>query len=90
MVFITAEIGTNHVGSIDIAKKIIDVAVETGCDAVKFQKKDVKNIYSKEFLDAYLESPWGTTQRSMRLNREFSLEQFKEIDDYCRKKKIEW
>ena len=90
MVFITAEIGTNHVGSIDIAKKIIDVAVETGCDAVKFQKKDVENIYSKEFLDAYLESPWGTTQRSMRLNREFSLEQFKEIDDYCRTKKIEW
>ena len=90
MVFITAEIGTNHVGSIDIAKKIIDVAVETGCDAVKFQKKDVENIYSKEFLDAYLESPWGTTQRSMRLNREFSLEQFKEINDYCRTKKIEW
>ena len=90
MVFITAEIGTNHVGSIDIAKKIIDVAVETGCNAVKFQKKDVENIYSKEFLDAYLESPWGTTQRSMRLNREFSLEQFKEIDDYCRTKKIEW
>ena len=90
MVFITAEIGTNHVGSIDIAKKIIDVAIETGCDAVKFQKKDVENIYSKEFLDAYLESPWGTTQRSMRLNREFSLEQFKEIDDYCRTKKIEW
>ena len=90
MVFITAEIGTNHVGSIDIAKKIIDVAVETGCDAVKFQKKDVENIYSKEFLDTYLESPWGTTQRSMRLNREISLEQFKEIDDYCRTKKIEW
>ena len=90
MVFITAEIGTNHVGSIDIAKKIIDVAVETGCDAVKFQKKDVENIYSKEFLDTYLESPWGTTQRSMRLNREFSIEQFKEIDDYCRTKKIEW
>ena len=90
MVFITAEIGTNHVGSIDIAKKIIDVAVETGCNAVKFQKKDVENIYSKEFLDTYLESPWGTTQRSMRLNREFTLEQFKEIDDYCRTKKIEW
>ena len=90
MVFITAEIGTNHVGSVEIAKKIIDVAAETGCDAVKFQKKDVENIYSKEFLDSYLESPWGTTQRSMRLNREFSLEQFKEIDDYCRTKKIEW
>ena len=90
MVFITAEIGTNHVGSVEIAKKIIDVAAETGCDAVKFQKKDVENIYSKEFLDSYLESPWGTTQRSMRLNREFSIEQFKEIDNYCKTKKMDW
>jgi N-acetylneuraminate synthase len=90
MVFITAEIGTNHVGSIKIAKKIIDVAVDAGCDAVKFQKKDVENIYTKEFLDSYLESPWGTTQRIMRTNREFSLSQFKEIDDYCQMKKIQW
>ena len=90
MVFITAEIGTNHVGDMDIAKKIIDVAVRAGCNAVKFQKKDVENIYSKEFLDSYLESPWGTTQREMRINREFSIEQFKEIDDYCKSKEIEW
>ena len=49
-----------------------------------------KDYYSKEVLDAPRDSPWGTTQRSMRLNREFSLEQFKEINDYCRTKKIEW
>ena len=88
--FITAEIGTNHVGDVNIAKKIINVAVEAGCDAVKFQKKDVENVYSKEFLDSYLESPWGKTQREMRINREFSIEQFKEINDYCKSKDIEW
>ena len=90
MVFITAEIGTNHVGDVNIAKKIIDVAVEAGCDEVKFQKKDVENIYSKEFLNSYLESPWGKTQREMRTNREFSIEQFNEISDYCKEKNIEW
>lgn len=88
--FITAEIGTNHVGDVNIAKKIINVAVEAGCDAVKFQKKDIENVYSKEFLDSYLESPWGKTQREMRTNREFSIEQFNEISDYCKEKNIEW
>jgi len=90
LVFITAEIGTNHCGSVDIAKKIIDVAVEAGCDAVKFQKKNVEKIYTKKFLDSPLESPWGTTQREMRLYREFSHKQFREIDSYCKKKKIPW
>ena len=71
--FITAEIATNHVGDVNIAKKIINVAAEAGCDAVKFQKKNVENIYSKEFLDSYLESPWGKTQREMRINRELSI-----------------
>lgn len=90
MVFIIGEIGTNHNGSIDIAKKIIDAAVNTGFDAVKFQKKSVEKIYTKEFLDSFLESPWGTTQREMRLHREFSENEFKQIDQYCEKRKIEW
>jgi len=90
MVFIIGEIGTNHNGSIDIAKKIIDAAVNTGFDAVKFQKKSVEKIYTKEFLDSFLESPWGTTQREMRLHREFSENEFKQIDQYCKKRKIEW
>jgi len=90
MVFITAEIGTNHKGDLNIAKEIIDVAVSAGCDAVKLQKKNVEKIYTKEFLDSYLESPWGSTQREMRLHREFSDKDFKEIDRYCKMKKIPW
>ena len=72
MVFITAELGTNHMGDIKIAKKLIDAAVFAGCDAVKLQKKNVEKIFAKEFLDSPLESPWGTTQRDMRLHREFN------------------
>jgi len=90
MVFIIAEIGTNHLGDLKIAKKIIDAAKDAGCDAVKFQKKNVENIYTKFFLDSPIDSPWGTTQRQMRLHREFSLKQFEEINKYCKKKKIEW
>jgi len=90
MVFIIGEIGTNHVGNINVAKKIIDAAVDAGFNAVKFQKKNVEKIYTNKFLDSYLESPWGTTQREMRLYREFSNKQFNEIDKYCKKKKIPW
>jgi N-acetylneuraminate synthase len=90
MVFITAEIGINHNGSIEIAKKLIDVAVNAGCDAVKFQKRNVEKISTKEFLDSPCESPWGTTQRDMRMHREFSKKQFDVIDKYCKKKKIPW
>ena len=73
-----------------MAKKIIDVAKSAGCDAVKFQKKSVEKIYTKEFLDSPLDSPWGTTQREMRSHREFSLKQFEEINNYCKQKKIDW
>ena len=90
MVFITAEIGTNHLGDIKIVKQLIDVAKIAGCDAIKFQKKDVDKIYSDEFLNSPLESPWGKTQRDMRMYREFSIKQIQEIDKYCKKKKILW
>ena len=90
MVFIIAEIGTNHLGNLKIAKQIIDVAQKAGCDAVKFQKKNIDKIYTKEFLDSPIDSPWGTTQREMRLHREFSIKQFEEINKYCKKKKIMW
>ena len=90
MVFITAEIGTNHMGDVKIAKKIIEWAHQVGCDAVKFQKKDVEKIYTKEFLDSPLDSPWGNTQRDMRMHREFSDKHFNEIDQQCKKLKIPW
>jgi len=90
MVTIIVEIGTNHMGDLKVAKQIIDIAVDCGADIVKLQRKNVEKIYTKFFLDSYLESPWGTTQREMRLHREFSDKQFKEIADYCKKKKIPW
>ena len=60
--FIIAEIGINHNGDIALAKKLIDVAKRTGCDAVKFQKRDINEVYTKEFLSEPRESPWGKTQ----------------------------
>jgi len=90
MVFITAEIGINHNGNIDIAKQLIDVAKLAGCDAVKFQKRTVSKIYSKEVLDTPRESPWGITTREQKLGLEFSLKDYKIIDNYCKKKKLSW
>jgi len=90
MITIIVEIGTNHMGDVKIAKQIIDIAVNSGANLVKLQRKNVEKIYTKKFLDSYLESPWGTTQREMRLHREFSDKQFKDIANYCKKKKIEW
>ena len=90
MVFIIAELGTNHMGDIQNAKKIIDAAAFAGCDAVKLQKKNVEKIYTKEFLDSPIESPWGSTQRDMRQHREFNDNQFKQIDLHCKRKKIPW
>ena len=90
MVFIIAELGTNHMGDIQNAKKIINAAAFAGCDAVKLQKKNVEKIYTKEFLDSPIESPWGSTQRDMRQHREFNDNQFKQIDLHCKRKKIPW
>ena len=67
MVFFTAEIGINHNGDLEVAKKLIDVAVEAGCDAVKFQKRTIEKVYSKDVLDTPRESPWGKTTREQKL-----------------------
>ena len=90
MVFITAEIGINHNGDISIAKKLIEIAKNAGCDAVKFQKRDVEKVYSKEILNQPRESPWGTTQRDQKLGLELSLREYSTIDKYCKKKRIPW
>ena len=62
-IFIIAELGINHNGDMKICKELIDVAVESKADAVKFQKRDINKVYTEEFLDSERESPWGTTQR---------------------------
>jgi len=89
-ILIIAEIGINHNGEISICKELIDVAVAANCDAVKFQKRDVDQVYTKEMLDSPRESPWGTTQREQKVGLEFGYEEYGEIDQYCKKKKIEW
>lgn len=89
-VFISAEIGINHNGDMDIAKKLIDTSKEIGVDAVKFQKRSIDIVYSKDSLDLYRESPWGTTQREQKLGLEFSEEQYDEIDRYCTEVDILW
>ena len=90
MTFITAEIGINHNGSMKIAKELIDIASAAGCNAVKFQKRNVEKVYSKKVLDSYRESMWGTTTREQKFGLEFSEKQYSEIDQYCKKIKILW
>jgi len=90
MVFITAEIGINHNGDIEIAKQIIDSAKNAGCNAVKFQKRSVEKVYSKEILDSPRDSPWGTTTREQKEGLEFGEKEYDIIDKYCKDKEIEW
>jgi N-acetylneuraminate synthase len=89
-IFIIAEIGINHNGDVDIAKQLIDGAKEAGADAVKFQKRTVDQVYSKDFLDSPRQSPWGTTQRDQKEGLELSLDEYCEIAHYCWDNKIEW
>ena len=88
--FIIAEIGINHNGDIELAKKLIDVASRAGCDAVKFQKRDLDTVYTKEELDKPRKSPWGTTQREQKEGLEFSKKEYDLIDKYCKEKGIVW
>ena len=90
MVFITAEIGINHNGDLDITKKLIDMAKQCGCNAVKFQKRTVEKVYTKESLDTLRESPWGKTTRDQKFGLEFEKVQYDEIDKYCLLNDMEW
>ena len=90
MTFTIAEIGINHNGDLNIAKKLIDEAAKAGFDSVKFQKRTIELVYSKEILDSARVSPWGNTQRAQKMGLEFGLEEYKEIEDYCKKVGIEW
>lgn len=88
--FIIAEIGINHNGSIALAKKMIDIAVTTGCDAVKFQKRTVDIVYTKEELAKERPSVFGNTNGDLKRGLEFGENEYKEIDTYCKEKGILW
>ena len=88
--FVTAEIGINHNGDLGMAKRLIDVAVAAGCDAVKLQKRTVEAVYSQEELDTPRESPFGATNRALKLGLEFGRPEYEEIDRYCRERGILW
>ena len=89
-IFITAEIGINHNGDIEIAKQLIDAATDAGADAVKFQKRDINLVYSKETLESARKSPWGDTQKDQKEGLEFDINEYREINNYCTKKNITW
>src|SRR4051812_34118828 len=88
--FLIAEIGINHNGSMDLAKQMISAAHRAGFDAVKFQKRTIDKVYTKEFLDSSRESPWGNTQRAQKEGLEFTFAQYQEIDKYCKQLGIPW
>lgn len=89
-IYVIAEIGINHNGDLELAKQMIDVAVQAGCDAVKFQKRTIDLVYSASELEKPRESPWGLTQREQKMGLEFGKEEYDQIDVYCKTKGIEW
>ncbi len=88
--FVIAEIGINHNGDLDLARELIDVAVNAGCDAVKFQKRTIEVVYSAEELARPRESPYGVTNGDLKRRLEFSKEQYDQIDAHCRAHNIAW
>lgn len=90
MIKIISEIGINHNGDIELAKKMIEESKNAGADLVKFQKRDINLVYSKEVLDQKRESPWGTTNREQKIGLEFEKKEYDEIDSFCKKIKIKW
>ena len=90
MTYIIAEIGINHNGDLEIAKELVVHAKSAGCDAVKFQKREIDIVYTKDFLNEPRKSPWGTTQRDQKEGLEFSLEDFDKLDIFCKNIGIDW
>ena len=88
--FVIAEIGINHNGDINSAKKLIDLAVECGCDAVKFQKRTIDLVYTKEELERERPNFFGKTNGDLKRGLEFGKEQYDEIDKHCKKRKVLW
>ena len=89
-IIIISEIGINHNGDLDLAKKMIMASKNCGADLVKFQKRDINIVYDKQTLDSKRESPWGSTTREQKLGLEFEKKQYDEIEIFCQKVGIDW
>ena len=88
--YLIAEIGINHNGDINIAKKLIENAKTAGFNSVKFQKRDIKLVYNEDFLNSFRDSPWGKTQRDQKQGLEFDKKEYDYIDKYCKELGIDW
>ena len=88
--YVIAEIGINHNGDMKLAKELIRKAAKAGCDAVKFQKRDIDSVYTKDELDTPRESPFGTTTREQKEGIEFSIKQYIELQDYSKKYSVDF
>jgi N-acetylneuraminate synthase len=88
--FIIAEIGINHNGDVDLAKRLISVALAAGCDAVKFQKRTIEVVYTPEELAKPRENPFGPTNGDLKFGLEFGQEEYEEIDAFCKSVKMPW
>lgn len=89
-VYIISEIGINHNGDLDLAKELIKISAEAGCDAVKFQKRTIDEVYTIEELDKPRQSPWGTTTREQKEGLEFSIEEYKILESYSKEKGLDF
>jgi len=89
-IYTIAEIGINHNGSLELARKLIDLADFAGFDAVKFQKRTIDLVHTPEQLNARRESPWGTTYREYREAVEFEQDEYEQIDRHCRARNLVW
>ena len=88
--FIIGEIGINHNGDVNLAKKLIKIAHDFGVDAVKFQKRTVDKVYTQHELEMERPNPFGNTNGDLKRGLEFGFDEYKEIDEYCKKLSILW
>ena len=88
--YIIGEIGINHNGDVNLAKKLMEIAKSCGCDAVKFQKRTVEKVYSQEELAFPRISPFGSTNGDLKRGLEFGQKEYKEIDKYAKELGIDW
>lgn len=90
-VYVIAEIGLNHNGSVDLAKQLIDVAVTAGAQAVKFQKRTPEIATPEHMKQTPRETPWGTmTYLDYRYRVEFEKPEYTEIAAYAAEKGVDW